>query len=217
MRIYSFIICFVFIAFLVSCNFSSNNKKVPKPNQKDSAHNEINEESVILSRFLKDKVGDAAKAKALPVYHKDSLNAICIVSTRKLDIHYLRIHENMTKEKNIIINKNNYLRDSISLFVDGNKIFALEKRMLKGREVFGHDIFIFGENNDCIGRSTHKKEWNNSFQDALYNDSVVRSDKNERIFLINHFEKQQIIQSAKASLDSIMQRFPEFKYSFNWK
>jgi hypothetical protein len=235
MRTRNLFISFIYIAFLVACNSAQNNKKASESskiqkseenkltgsldkqlNSSDSAYFDINEESANLDKFLKDKVGDAAKAKALPIYAQDSLSAIYAVCTNKIDTYFLRKKGNNAQEKNII-HVNGLLRDSISLFVDGKKIFSLEKRTLQNNQVLSHDIFIFGDNNDCIGRSTHKKEWNNSFQDAIYNDTIVRSDIKEKIILINRLEKQQIIQSAKASLDSMMQHFPEFKYSFNWK
>ena len=128
-------------------------------------------------------------------------------------------HDSITKKKDY-----NY-----KLGVDGNearitvyyisdRIVRIEKRIYDmDNNELGFSMFDFNENNACFSNT----QWNNkekmSYTNAMYWETLIRFDVHCKIIDIDGSQKQQIIQLAKASLDSIMTHFPEFKYSFNWK
>jgi hypothetical protein len=107
---------------------------------------------------------------------------------------------------------------SIALYYQNNRIIVVVFRITnKKNEKIVNDVFYFDEKNNCISNSTWNKKELMEYTNAMYWDSLIRFDVNYNKIELNSSQKRQIIQSAKASLDSIMQHFPEFEYSFNWK
>jgi hypothetical protein len=78
-------------------------------------------------------------------------------------------------------------------------------------------LFAFDENNCCFEnlRQDNKNDTPRYF--TYYKNKIVVSGSMINPHFIDSTQKQEIINRAKASLDSTMQHFPEFKYSFNWK
>jgi hypothetical protein len=106
----------------------------------------------------------------------------------------------------------------ITLYYISDRIVRIEKRIYdKDNNQLGYTMFDFNENNTCFSNTQRDYKEKMSYTNAMYWDSLIRFDVNCKIIDINASQKQQIIESTKASLDSIMQHFPEFKYSFNWK
>jgi hypothetical protein len=107
---------------------------------------------------------------------------------------------------------------SIKLSYQKNRIIAVVYRITNSRdENIAYSVFYFDENNICITNTKRNKGEHMSYDYAMYYGSLIKCDVNYNQIEIDSLQRQQIIQSAKSSLDSIMQHFPEFKYSFNWK
>jgi hypothetical protein len=106
----------------------------------------------------------------------------------------------------------------ISLYSVKDRLVTIEKRVYdKNNNELGYSMFDFNENNVCLSNTQRDYKESMSYTNAMYWNTLIRFDVHCKIIDIGSSQKQQIIQSAKASLDSIMQHFPEFKYSFNWK
>lgn len=107
---------------------------------------------------------------------------------------------------------------SITLYYQQNRIICLVYRTLNAKdEKIANLVFYFDEKNDCISNSKWNKKEPMTYTYDMYWGSLIKYDVNYNKIEMDSSQKQQIIQSAKSSLDSIMQHFPEFKYSFNWK
>ena len=179
--------------------------------------NVINEENKILDDLIKNKVNDISRAKALPIYAHDSLAAIILICNRKIEKLAARRFQNSTKEKSY--RKNLGLNDSliVTLYYQGKQAINIQSSTYSNNKEVERIGFNFSEDNECISQFHWIPEKRYSFYDVLYNDTIIRFEMNNRFLPISPSQKQQVIQSAKASLDSIMQHFPEFKYSFNWE
>ena len=105
----------------------------------------------------------------------------------------------------------------IKLYHQKARIIAVVYRIINSEnEKIYNNAFYFDENNHCIANTIKDKD-EITYDYLMYWGSLVKCDGNYNRMNIDSFQKQQIIESTKASLDSIMQHFPEFKYSFNWK
>lgn len=106
----------------------------------------------------------------------------------------------------------------ITIYYQPNRIISIVNRVNNTKnEMIANSVFYFDEKSNCISNSEWNKKEPMEYTNAMYWDSLIRFDVNYNKIELNSSQKQQIIQSTKASLDSIMQHFPEFKYSFNWK
>lgn len=124
-----------------------------------------------------------------------------------------------TKKKNFNFKLNdNEGEVRIELYHVKDRIVTVEERIFdKDNDQLKLDVFDFTEDNDCISSTHWNKKEQMSYIYSMYWDSLIKYDVNCNQFELDVSRKQQIIESAKASLDSIMLHFPEFKYSFNWK
>lgn len=227
------------ISLLTNCNLNQQKKKnnqlpdslviakktkqltneVDFKNTTENASIEENQEQRMLHDFLKDKNGDVAKAKALPFYAQDSIAAICAICNYKFDQNALRKSDKSTVQKSITIEKGNTSqKDEITLHYQNNQVIRVAKRLLDENEnVLKLDLFDIDENNNCFSRYQLTLEKKYSFYDAIYNGSVIRYDIYNKYFALSESQREEIIYSAKSSLDSIMKHFPEFTYSIKWK
>ena len=207
-------ITIIVLLICLGCNPSAAQKK-EETNTKPVVEN--NNEVDIYNRLTEGLESDASKARILPLYKTDSLRAIASVCERKVEKFYGEKRDQHTAEKTVLNERNDGLKDSISFFFQDKHVIALEKRTLLDHKKINHEIFFFDDHNSCIGRSTHHANWSTSYRDVLFDDSLVRYDNSERILPLAETQKQQIIQEAKTSLYSLMQLFPGFEYTFNWK
>jgi hypothetical protein len=137
-------------------------------------------------------------------------------SERRLEATGSLKHDLATKNKTY-----NYLQSNdsvkITLFYIGKRIVTVEKRIFKGNIEKGFNIYDFDENNNMFSES----KWNNvekmTFTNAIYWGTLLRFDVRCNVVDLDLSQKQEIVKAAKASLDSIMQFFPEFKYTFDWE
>ena len=109
-------------------------------------------------------------------------------------------------------------RMEINFYFKQNQIMTIVYRIYntEGKRIF-HKVYYFDNNGSCnlysllenikIGERTFV-HWMGFLlvTDSYYDSKVVEGD-----------EKRKIIETAKSSLDSIMQHFPDFRYSLNWK
>ncbi|MBA4411612.1 MAG: hypothetical protein C0397_19615 [Odoribacter sp.] len=195
------IICLVFI---VSCNSGtkkSNSNQADKPVKVET---EVNK-SHLISR------NDSLISKRKPTYQQ-----LYSESEQRFEIIGNLKHNPSTGKK---IYNYNLGRDSIkiTLYHLNERIVTIEKRIYNNNNELGFRIFDFNEKNDCFSSS----QWNSSekmtYTNAMYWDTFISFDVHCNIIDMDFSEKKQIIQSTRASLDSIMQHFPEFRYSFNWE
>jgi len=238
MRKFQFAVVFAIIVFIMGCNSGPKSKNstesrvsvkseekellLPKNNKLKTNENssiDVNNESAKLNELLKTKVGDVAKAKALPLYAKDSLLAICAICNNKIDQNARRKYDKSTNQKSISLkNENTTVNEVITLYYQNNQLIQLSKRLIGGNNnVLKLDVFNFDENIDCFSRYQWTLENKYSFYDVIYNGLVIRYDMNNKYFALSSIQKQELIQSAQSSLESLMRHFPEFKYSINWK
>ena len=80
-----------------------------------------------------------------------------------------------------------------------------------------YSIFDFDDQNKCFLNSQRDAREKMSYSNAVYWDTLLRFDVHCKVISLTKEKKAEIIQSTKASLDSIMQNFSQFKYSINWK
>jgi hypothetical protein len=99
-----------------------------------------------------------------------------------------------------------------------NRLISIENRIM---DETGWDIsftmFYFDKNNSCY--TIYKKE--NRHEKSLFyildgNSIIVHNNQTSKL-LDDSLTRSKIIQEAAAVLDSTMQLFPEFTYTFNWK
>lgn len=106
----------------------------------------------------------------------------------------------------------------IELYHVNDRIITVEKRIFaRGNDQLRLEVFDFTVDNACISMTRWKKEDRMSYIYSLYGDSLIKYDVNCYLMELNSPQRQKLIQSAKASLDSTMHHFPKFKYSFKWR
>jgi len=114
--------------------------------------------------------------------------------------------------------KSNDNEVTIKLYYQQNRLYTIVYRVFNSKkEKILNRIFDFDEQNSCISNTERNINYPISYTNTMYWDSLVRFDADYNRIEINPEQKQQIIQSTKLSLDSLMTHFPEFKYSLNWK
>lgn len=218
---------------MTACNSKSHDKRsleprdisqsakegMKVPDNKKSDGTEVNNESAILNKLIKDKAGDVAKAKALPIYAKDSLSAICAICNNKIDQNARRKYDKSTNHKRIALKiGNTSLNEEITLYYQNNQMIQVSKRLIgENNKVLKLVVFNFDEKINCFSRYQWNLEDKYSFYDTIYNGTVIRYDMNNKYLALDNSQKLKIIQSAKSTLDSLMQHFTEFKYSIKWK
>jgi hypothetical protein len=105
----------------------------------------------------------------------------------------------------------------IELYHINNRIVTVENRIYNKDKQLNYSMFYFDEKNVCFSNTKRDYKEDRSYIYAMYWDTLIKFDVYCKLIDLPPSQKQEIIKSAKASLDSIMQHFPEFKYSINWK
>ena len=99
-----------------------------------------------------------------------------------------------------------------------NRIISVVKRIINKYNVkLYNTVFCFRKDNECISVDYWNSVEKNTYTYDMFWGTLIKYDGNYNKIDIDVSQKLQIIKSTKVSLDSIMQHFPEFKYSFNWK
>ena len=115
-------------------------------------------------------------------------------------------------------NKNGKNEHEISCYFSKDHLISVENRIISET---GEDIsfmmFHFDDKNICFANYRKDNEKDTSRFYAYINNYVIEYDHKLKPFIVDSLKKKQIIQETRTSLESNMQRFPEFKYSFNWK
>lgn len=78
-------------------------------------------------------------------------------------------------------------------------------------------MFGFDEKNSCFLVYRKESEKDKPLFYIFYNDSVMVHNNKFSKFLDDSLMRKKIILEAQKALELNMKRFPEFKYSFNWK
>ncbi len=105
----------------------------------------------------------------------------------------------------------------IELYHQKTQIVRVEKRIFdSNNEQLSYSMFDFYEN-ECLSNTTRNKKDQMSYTYSMLLGALIKFDVDYNPIDMSDIQKRQAIESAKASLDSIMQHFPEFKYSINWK
>jgi len=106
----------------------------------------------------------------------------------------------------------------IIFYYQQERIVAIVQRIYNNmNEILAYKVFYFEGNNNCDWYTTRNNKDLGSHTYSYLNGNIVESDFKISPIILENPQKQNIIHSSKASLDSIMQHFPEFKYSMNWK
>lgn len=109
-------------------------------------------------------------------------------------------------------------RNSITAYYQYKRIvLVIYKTINSSDEVTATDAYYFDESNNCIYNMKWNIEDKITYTYDMHWGSLIKYDVNYKRMEIEPTQKQQIIQSARASLSTMMQHFPGFKYSFNWK
>lgn len=201
-------------------NISTNNKLnkslIDQTNTPDSTINDTNEDNAMLRELFKNKKNDVDRARSLQIYSQDSLMAQILVCNYKIESLEQKRFKKNVNEKNYITK--NEFNDSvnITLYHSNNSIISIMYSIFKNSKRIKMNSFVFDEGNNCISHNQWSTEIQYSFSDVIYNGSIIRYDCNNNYIDITS-EKTIIITATKTFLNSIMQHFPEFKYSFYWK
>lgn len=204
MKKFNQIIWLVYMVLFISCN--SGSKKA----NKNPAGDPIGENTKTELIFSKDSIVPESKPTHQEIYSeewkRDEIKAkLKFDPSTKIKYFNFKINENENEVR-------------IELYHVRDRIVTVEKRIFdKDNEQLSFSMFDFDENNKCLSNTQRDYKEDRSYIYAPYRDSLIKYDVYCNKIDINTSQKQQIIQSVKASLDSIMQHFPEFKYSFNWK
>lgn len=198
--------CLICLILIVSCN----------TNPKKSNNNQVTE----ISKKSDIKIEQSVSGKDSVIFEKKhTYQQLYSESEKRFEITGNLKHDSVTKKKDY-----NYKlgvdgnEARITLYYINNRIVTIENRKFdKNNNQLGYNMFDFDESNVCLSNTQRDYKEKMSYTNAMYWDTLIRFDIHCKIIDIDSSQKQQIIQLAKASLDSIMTHFPEFKYSFNWK
>lgn len=125
-------------------------------------------------------------------------------------------HDEATLVKNLKLKLGDN-KNEISCYYSKNRLIRIENRVFNNKnDVESFRMFDFDENNNCFSNSIKDKDEESRIY-AFISNYMIEYDSKLVPIILDSCQKQQIIQSARASLDSIMKHFPEFKYSMNWK
>ena len=109
-------------------------------------------------------------------------------------------------------------KNSITAYYQYKRIvMIIYKTINSSNEVTATNAFYFDESNNCIYNTNWNIKDKISYTYDMHWGSLIKYDVNYQRMNIDPDEKQQIIQSARASLASMMEHFPDFRYTFYWK
>lgn len=193
-----------YITLFVSCN--SGSTKADKNAVSDSINDRTKTELII----SKDSTLPESKPTHQEIYSEEWKRDETMAKLK---------FDPSTKIKNFNykLNDNGY-EVRIELYYINDRIVTVEKRIFdKDNDQLTLTAFDFVKDNECNSMTQWKKEDRMSYIYSMYGDSLIKYDVNGNKMSLNSLQKQKFIQSAKATLDSTMQHFQEFKYTFNWK
>lgn len=101
----------------------------------------------------------------------------------------------------------------------GERIIAVVHRIIddQSKKKITNSVFYFDEENNCMLNIIRDSNEPMSYTYDMNWNKLIKYDVDYNVVDIDTYEKQKVINSTKASLDSIMRYFPEFRYQFNWK
>ena len=145
-------------------------------------------------------------------------NVKIYLDSKKINDFFAQIAADPAIEKKLLKENSDSIFVNTTLSFLHNQIFLLVYRTFnQKKEKTYNSIFYFDNNNNCISNTIWNIKRGVSFTYAIYWGKMVKYDVNYKRIEIEPEQRQQIINSTKASLDSLMHHFPEFKYSFDWK
>jgi hypothetical protein len=109
-------------------------------------------------------------------------------------------------------------RVQIELYYIENRIITIEKRVFnKNQDQIKLYTYDFTKDNVCVSNTLWQSDEQMSYIYSMLWGELIKYDVNCNKIEIDSIQKKEAIESAKTSLDSIMQHFPGFTYTFNWK
>lgn len=191
---------------IISCNFESK-----RPiNTKAVESLTINDTNVKKNNSHKDSVEIKSRPTYQDIYSEEWKRGEIIGKLK---------HDPSTKIKDYNYQLNDQgNKVNIELYHIKDRIVLIEKRTFdKINDQLKLDVYDFSEDNSCNAYTIWTKKEMMSYIYTMHWDSLIMHDVNCNKIDLNSAQKQKIIQTVKVSLDSIMQHFPEFNYTFNWK
>lgn len=156
-----------------------------------------------------DSLAPVAKPSYQEIYYKDykwteMIGNLKFDPSTKVESYILKINDQGDETR-------------IKLYHNKNRMIRIEKRIYdKTNQEMNYDMYDFDTNNACLSLTQWGLKENMSYTYAMHWGSLIKYDVNCKLIELNPAQKQQIIQSVKVTLESIMQHFPGYKYSFNW-
>ena len=206
MKTISQLVCCGSLILLTSCNIGIGKSDKNKVAEHLENSNINNQRSVL----IKDSISPQKVPTSQDIYSMDDQRSEIIGELR---------HNPLTKKTDYNFKLNDSgVEVNVTLYFIKKRIVSLEKRIYDiNNTELAYSMFDFDENNDCLSNTKMVIKEKMSYSYAKYGNSVIKYDVNSNLIEITDNEKQQIIQSTKVSLDSIMQHFPDFNYTINWK
>lgn len=206
MKTISQLVCCGSLILLTSCNIGIGKSDKNKVAEHLENSNINNQRSVL----IKDSISPQKVPTSQDIYSMDDQRSEIIGELR---------HNPLTKKTDYNFKLNDSgVEVNVTLYFIKKRIVSLEKRIYDiNNTELAYSMFDFDENNDCLSNTKMVIKEKMSYTYAKYGNSVIKYDVNSNLIEITDNEKQQIIQSTKVSLDSIMQHFPDFNYTINWK
>ena len=197
------IICLVLIVMLISHNYSWSQAIISK---KLGTNAEISTQMII-------RLDDHSKIKIQNLSHEELYSKGEIIRE-----FFAKTSSNPSTKNKIYSEKKNNKETSINLYYQTKRVYVIVHRIVNTTgDMLFNKVFYFDYDNNCIYCSEWTDKTKMTYTNAMYWESLVRFDADYNRIEIDPAQKKQIIQSTKLSLDSLMQHFPEFKYSLNWK
>lgn len=198
------IILIVVFLFIISCNFDSNRSLDTKA-----------VESLIVTD-TKVESNSLNKGSWIQDEQPTTGQLYSIVETKLKDWSKIKFDSStIVKHYSNKIGENDH---EISCYFSKDHLISVENRITKKN---GDDVsfmmFHFDDKNNCFANYRKDNEKDTARFYFHINNCIIEYDYKLRPFIVDSLKKQQVIQETKLSLETNMQRFPEFKYIFNWK
>jgi len=207
MKIRNILICSTGIIALTCCSVGSNSSK--KSELKKIKENSFEQKQQKLSH------ADSLNQQKV----KPSQQDIYSISENMGEIVGKLKHNPLTQKssfKNTINDSGNEIR--VDFFYQNDIIYRIESRIYdKNNTQISYCMFDFDKENNCISITQRDYGADMAFVYAFYWGYLIKYDADSNLIDLNDHQKKEIIQSSKTILDSIMQHFPKFNYTFNWK
>ncbi|MEI6138935.1 MAG: hypothetical protein WCP85_06715 [Mariniphaga sp.] len=138
-----------------------------------------------------------------------------IETIRNLGLKQLSEANTLTKKFNEKLGDNDV---KITLYYQPKSLLSIVYKVYdaNGKRV-SHQIFDFDKDNSCRLFSNYENRQIGELTYSFWKGFLLSTDSKYNSKVLEGGDKQKIIEFAKASLDSMMLHFSEFKYSLNWK